>query len=119
MRRPERHFYSVPYKYVGQMVKVMWDAEFVEVYVGDDRVAFHQRSLVPYGYATSDDHMPENHTAYEAGQGQNAATLIERGMRIGAVRQVGYREHPQAHHVSPTGVRDVQRLARTWQKVWV
>ena len=66
------------------MVKVMWDAEFVEVYVGDDRVAFHQRSLVPYGYATSDDHMPENHTAYEAGQGQNAATLIERGMRIGA-----------------------------------
>lgn len=80
----ERHFYSVPYKYVGQMVKVMWDAEFVEVYVGDDRVAFHQRSLVPYGYATSDDHMPENHTAYEAGQGQNAATLIERGMRIGA-----------------------------------
>lgn len=27
----ERHFYSVPNKYVGQKVKVMWDTVLVEV----------------------------------------------------------------------------------------
>lgn len=34
----ERHFYSVPFKYVGQMVKVMWDVQDVEVYVGQELV---------------------------------------------------------------------------------
>lgn len=28
----KHHFYSVPYKYVGQMVKVMWDVTPVEIY---------------------------------------------------------------------------------------
>lgn len=79
----ERHFYSVPYTYVGQMVTVMWDAEYVEVFVGDDRVALHHRSLVPYGYSTKAAHMPEKHKAYEHDNTQNAATLIDRGMRIG------------------------------------
>lgn len=79
----ERHFYSVPFKYVGQKVSVMWDAEYVEVFVGDDRVAFHRRSTVPYGYTTVAVHMPEKHKAYEHDNTQNAATLIDRGLRIG------------------------------------
>ena len=85
----ERHFYSVPYKYVGQKVKVMWDVEFVEVYVGRERVCIHDRSTVPYGYTTDKAHMPEIHTAYEDNKAQNAATLIERGLRISiSVKQV-------------------------------
>lgn len=79
----ERHFYSVPFKYVGQMVKVMWDVESVEVYVGTECVCMHHRSLIPYGYSTDKSHMPDNHTAYEHRKEHNAATLIERGARIG------------------------------------
>lgn len=79
----ERHFYSVPFKYVGQKVKVMWDVQSVEVYVGTECVCMHRRSLIPYGYSTEKSHMPENHTAYEHRKEQNAATLIERGARIG------------------------------------
>lgn len=79
----ERHFYSVPFKYVGQKVKVMWDVQSVEVYVGTECACMHRRSLIPYGYSTEKSHMPENHTAYEHRKEQNAATLIERGARIG------------------------------------
>lgn len=79
----ERHFYSVPFKYVGQKVKVMWDVQSVEVYVGMECACMHRRSLIPYGYSTEKSHMPENHTAYEHRKEQNAATLIERGARIG------------------------------------
>lgn len=79
----ERHFYSVPFKYVGQKVKVMWDVQSVEVYVGTKCVCMHRRSLIPYGYSTEKSHMPENHTAYEHCKEQNAATLIDRGARIG------------------------------------
>lgn len=79
----ERHFYSVPFKYVGQPVKVLWDVESVEIYAGTECVCMHHRSLIPYGYSTEKSHMPENHTAYEHRKEQNAATLIERGARIG------------------------------------
>ena len=79
----ERHFYSVPYKYVGQAVKVMWDVEYVEVYAGSELAALHRRSLVPYGYSTEDAHMPESHKAYERSKEVNAASLIDWGARIG------------------------------------
>jgi len=83
----ERHFYSVPYKYIGQMIKVMWDVEFVEIYVESTFVWRHDRSLVPYGYTTEKIHMPEAHLAYEHNRSQNAATLIDRAMRIGPFTQ--------------------------------
>lgn len=79
----ERHFYSVPYTYVGQTVKVMWDIETVEVYVKNTLVCMHQRSFVPYGYTTEKMHMPEAHTAYEQRKEVNAAKLIEWGAKIG------------------------------------
>ena len=79
----ERHFYSVPFKYVGQIVKVMWDVEYVEIYVGDKLVWTHDRKYDPYGYSTEDAHMPETHLAYKHSKRQNAATLIERAERIG------------------------------------
>lgn len=79
----ERHFYSVPFKYVGQKVKVMWDVATVEVYSGDTLICAHPRSHIPYGYSTEKAHMPERHTAYEQQREVNAATLIEWGCRIG------------------------------------
>ena len=54
----ERHMYSVPFKYVGQKVKVFWDVEHVGVFVGTERVARLDRSMVPYGHSTKAGHMP-------------------------------------------------------------
>lgn len=79
----ERHFYSVPFKYVGQTVKVMWDVETVEVYVNQELVCCHPRSFIPYGYTTEKSHMPEKHLAYEQRKEVNAATLIGWGANIG------------------------------------
>lgn len=81
---PERHFYSVPYKYVGQEVKVMWDAETVEVYADCGLVCMHPRSMVKYGYSTEASHMPEEHKAYERCKEMNATKLLEWGECIGA-----------------------------------
>ena len=79
----ERHFYSVPYKYVGQMVKVMWDVMYVEIYVEGKLVWTHDRDYTPYGYTTEKLHMPESHLAYEHNRSQNAATLLDRAQRVG------------------------------------
>ena len=70
------HFYSVPYKYVGQKVKVMWDTELVEVYCGTEFVCSHSRSFTPYAYSIKKEHMPEAHKAYERSKEQNASTFL-------------------------------------------
>lgn len=79
----ERHFYSVPYNYVGQQIMVMWDVEYVEIYAGGRLVWTHDRKYDPYGYSTEKTHMPESHLAYERNRSQNAASLIDRAEHIG------------------------------------
>ena len=79
----ERHMYSVPYNYVGRMVTVMWDMEYVEVFLGTMRLCVHRRSYEAYGYTTDKNHMPESHKAYERSREYNAAALIERAGFIG------------------------------------
>jgi transposase len=79
----EHHYYSVPYTYVGQTVKVMWDAENVEIYSGNTLICTHDRSMVWYGYTTDKNHMPEAHKAYEHSRQYNAATIIDQASFIG------------------------------------
>lgn len=79
----ERHLYSVPFKYVGKQMLVMWDVEWVEVYCDGERVCVHPRSMVPYGNSTKKEHMPEKHQAYKECREINAAKLLEWGAHRG------------------------------------
>jgi len=58
--RADRHFYSVPYRLVGEVVDVRLAAATVEVFFRHNRVASHVRSPRP-GYTTDPAHMPESH----------------------------------------------------------
>ncbi|MGH9057991.1 MAG: Mu transposase domain-containing protein, partial [Acidimicrobiales bacterium] len=63
-RRPgkgrNRHYYSVPYRLVGEVVDVRISAGSVEVFHRHRRVASHVRSYGP-GHTTDRAHMPESH----------------------------------------------------------
>lgn len=60
------------YQYVGRMVNVVWDSMTVEVYCGLDRITCHTMTD-NMGYTTLDEHMPENHKAYQRSKEYNAA----------------------------------------------
>jgi transposase len=57
----DKHYYSVPFRYVGQMVKLIYTLEWVEIYCQYERVALHKRSLTKYGYSTHKEHLPSHH----------------------------------------------------------
>ncbi len=76
------HFYSVPYQHVGKKAKVVYDAETVEVWIGLDRVALHERKYTA-GYSTIEAHMPEKHLAYRRSKDVNAAYFQSKASRIG------------------------------------
>lgn len=81
---PERHFYSIPYRFVGMKAVMVYDTTDVEIYVSHVRVATHCRDYRAEAYTTNEDHMPESHKAYKKYEGQNADYFLWKASLIGA-----------------------------------
>ena len=60
----DKHFYSVHYRYIGQQTTLIYDRQIVEVFIGMERIAVHQRGYKQWGYTTLHEHMPAAHLHY-------------------------------------------------------
>lgn len=80
----DKHFYSVPFMYVGKMVQVTYTTEVVEIYNQMVRIAIHPREGKPFDYTTVDDHMPEAHRYYGASQGYRGSDFLNMARKIGS-----------------------------------
>lgn len=79
----DHRYYSVPYQYVGKKVKVLYDAQTVEVYIEQQRIAFHPRSKHNSAYTTIGEHMPPHHQRMKQIKGFNREDLLKMAGRIG------------------------------------
>ena len=59
----DQHYYSVPYRYRGQQLLVIYSDTLVEIFHQHQRIALHKRSRCPKGYSTITEHMPPPHQA--------------------------------------------------------
>jgi len=57
----DRHYYSVPYQYIGQKAKVVFTDTYVSIYIHTERIAYHLRDDRPHKYTTVKDHLPSTH----------------------------------------------------------
>ena len=57
----DKHYYSVPYRYVGQYIKLIYSAENVEIYADHKRIATHERFRSKHQYTTLKEHLPTQH----------------------------------------------------------
>ena len=57
----DKHYYSAPYKFIGQRVQVFYTSSQVEIYANYQRVAFHLRNRKGYGYTTEKNHLSSSH----------------------------------------------------------
>jgi transposase len=62
--RDDMHYYSVPYRYRGKQVLVIYTDTIVEIFSNNQRIAFHKRNRTANGYTTVKEHMPSHHKAY-------------------------------------------------------
>jgi len=79
----DQHHYSVPFKYIGKQVVMVYDSEQVEVFYGTDRIAFHKRNYRKNSFSTRSEHMPQKHKAYKEGLGWTPEYFIEKSSNIG------------------------------------
>lgn len=54
-------FYSIPYKYIGKKVKVMYNTARVEAYSAHEMIAVHVRSFAKEKYIQNQDHLASWH----------------------------------------------------------
>lgn len=59
----DQHYYSVPYRYRGQQLLVIYSDTLVEIFHKHQRIALHKRARVPKAYSTIKEHMPPHHQA--------------------------------------------------------
>jgi transposase len=57
----DRHYYSVPYTYIGERVEAARTFRTVEIFFKGKRIALHQRLYNSKNPSTQDEHMPPKH----------------------------------------------------------
>lgn len=79
----DHHYYSVPYRYAGKKVRVLYDEKTLEIYLEHERIAVHPRSGVGSAYHTTPEHMPSNHQYAMNIKGWTRADLLAQAQQIG------------------------------------
>ena len=79
------NYYSVPHRYVGKTAEIVYSRNLVEIYVGPDRVATHERCHpADRGrYVTELDHMPKSHQEWKRSRGFNGDYFRAKARAIG------------------------------------
>ena len=60
----DKHYYSVPYQYIGQTAKVIYTRSLVRIYVSGKQVATHPREYGRGKYTTLREHLCSAHQHY-------------------------------------------------------
>jgi len=57
----DKHYYSVPYRFIGRRVKLIYSSKQVSVFYNRQRIAYHVRGIRKYGYTTLKEHLSSTH----------------------------------------------------------
>ena len=114
-----RNFYSVPHRYVGRTAEIVLSQATVEVFVGRQRVAIHERlhSASRSSYRTNPKHMPASHVEWSRAQGWTGEHFRNRAARIGPATAWAMGQVLASRHHEPQSYRACQgvlSLARSY-----
>jgi len=60
----DKHYYSVPYPWIGERVKVIYTRSMVRIYARGKMIAIHPRNYTPGVYSTIREHLCSHHQHY-------------------------------------------------------
>jgi hypothetical protein len=63
--------------------KIIYDEDTVEIFIGFERIAIHERDYRVGGYTTLEEHMPEHHLRYKETLGWDAEYFLSLASKIG------------------------------------
>lgn len=58
---PDKHYYSVPIRFLNSKVKILFSASTVEIFHKTERIAVHKRDRTKHAYTTNNSHLNNLH----------------------------------------------------------
>ena len=103
----EGHFYSVPHRFVRQVVDVRFTTTTVEVFHKSERIATHRRNSRKGSHTTLAEHMPkahQRHLEWTPGRFLNWAQTMGPATRTLVQHLLEHRAHPEQGYRSCLGL---------------
>jgi transposase len=108
----DKHYYSVPMRYIGRKVTVIYTAEEVNIFYEGERVAYHQRNRRPNKYTTVADHLPSQHRyvlGLTPGQFIDWGKSIHEDVSLYVDKLIARKNHPEQAYKSCQGLQSLSR----------
>lgn len=112
----DKHHYSLPYRYCGKQVTVIYSEATVEICYQNKRLALHKRDRKPNGYTTFKEHMPSHHKLQKDWNPQrliNWARTLGEYVEAMVSHLLQQCEHPEQGFKSCLGILS---LAKSYEK---
>jgi transposase len=103
----DKHYYSVPYRYIGKKVTILYTQERIEVFYHYECITSHPRNYKPYGYTTNEDHLASKHqfkSDWTPDKFIQRATFIGNDTRDYIARILEIRQHPEQAYKTCQGI---------------
>jgi len=103
----DKHYYSVPYRYVGQQLQLEYNQDTVEIYHNRQRLASHQRDYRAGQYTTLKEHMSSTHQYYAC---WSPEFFARRGATISPEVETYIRKLIAQYHYPELGYKQAQGI---------
>jgi len=103
----DKHYYSVPYHYIGKRVNVLYNTYSVDIYYRNERIASHKRDPRPFLYTTDPNHLASKHnfmTDWTPEKFIERASAIGEDTRNYIIEILGKRQHPEQAYRTCQGI---------------
>lgn len=110
----DKHYYSVPYQFIGKRVKLLFSRSVVEIYYNYQRIALHKRIKSAYSYTTDKDHLASTHrfiTDWTPEKFLEWAAAIHDDVRLYILHVLDRKQHPEQAYKSCVGILSFAKKA--------
>jgi len=103
----DKHYYSVPYQFIGKKVTILYSQLEVEIFHRYDRIACHMRNRKEYWYTTINEHMASKNsfmTEWTPDKFIERAAAVGEDVREYIIKILDKRQHPEQAYKSCQGI---------------
>jgi len=108
----DKHYYSVPYQYIGKKVKLVYSTKTVEIFYKYQRIAVHPRIKSRFNYSTIKDHMASSHqfmTDWTPQRFISWGASIDQYVELYIIRVLERKKHPEQAYKVCMGILSFQK----------
>lgn len=103
----DKHYYSVPYRFIGKKVKLLYCKKTVEVFYHYERIALHERMKGAYHYTTDKEHLASTHrfvSEWTAERFISWAENIHEDVKLYILKVLDRKQHPEQAYKACLGI---------------